>query len=59
MCKICPFVNMANSAMFNVTFTLTCVKQESMSQAIYRLAGKFTFGNHVMHRWTTDCILVQ
>ena len=39
-----PFCNMANSAMFNDTFTLTCVKQESMSQAIYRLAGKFTLG---------------
>ena len=37
---------MANPAMFKVTFTIICVKLESMSQAIYRLAGKFTLGNH-------------
>ena len=42
---------MANPAMFNVTFTITYVKQESISQAIYRLAGKFTFGKHVVHWW--------
>ena len=35
---------MANPAMFKVTFTIICVKLESMSQAIYRLAGKFTLG---------------
>ena len=32
---------MANPAMFKVTFTIICVKLESMSQAIYRLAGKY------------------
>ena len=37
---------MANPAMFKVTFTIICVKLESMSQAIYRLAGKFTLGNN-------------
>ena len=42
---------MANPAMFKVTFTIICVKQESMSQAIYRLAEKFTLGRYVVHRW--------
>ena len=37
---------MAIPAMFKVTFTIICVKLESMSQAIYRLAGIFTLGNN-------------